>query len=107
VRRKITLEYAVHEARRAGLAGSFFSTGDHNQFFSIPIEIIRRRAGLPPPAPGQPGPFSLGAGGAIGDAFVRSGFRDVEVAHHGGPAAAGFGRGVPALRGRRRLRSAL
>jgi hypothetical protein len=61
VRRKITLEY-VHEARRAGLAGSFFSTGDHNQFFSIPIGIIRRRAGLPPPASGQLGPFQSRGG---------------------------------------------
>jgi SAM-dependent methyltransferase len=35
-----------------------YSTADRNQFFSIPVSVIRRRAGLPPPAPGQPGPFS-------------------------------------------------
>ena len=40
-----------------------YSTADRNQFFSIPVSIIRRRANLPPPAPGQPGPFSLGATG--------------------------------------------
>jgi hypothetical protein len=31
-----------------------------NGFFSIPVSIIRRRAQLPAPAPGQPGPLSLG-----------------------------------------------
>ena len=56
-----------------------YSTPDKNQFFSIPISIIRRRAQLPPPAPGQPGPFSLGAPGVLEDAFRTAGFRDVET----------------------------
>jgi ubiquinone/menaquinone biosynthesis C-methylase UbiE len=37
-----------------------FTTPESNRFFSIPIGIIRRRAQLPPPPPGLPGPFSLG-----------------------------------------------
>jgi SAM-dependent methyltransferase len=37
-----------------------YSTAENNKFFSIPVSIIRRRAQLPPPLPGQPGPFSLG-----------------------------------------------
>jgi len=41
-----------------------YTTPDRNAFFSVPISIIRRRAALPPPLPGQPGPFSLGAPGA-------------------------------------------
>ena len=28
-----------------------YSTADRNEFFSIPVSIIRRRAQLPPPAP--------------------------------------------------------
>jgi ubiquinone/menaquinone biosynthesis C-methylase UbiE len=56
-----------------------YSTPDRNQFFSIPITIIRRRAELPPPLPGQPGPFSLGAPGVLEDAFKTAGFRDVET----------------------------
>lgn len=52
-----------------------YSTAERNGFFSIPISIIRRRAKLPPPAPGQPGPFSLGGPGVIEDAFRQSGFR--------------------------------
>lgn len=56
-----------------------YSTPENNRFFSIPISIIRRRAQLPPPQPGQPGPFSLGASGVIEEAYRRAGFRDIEV----------------------------
>jgi ubiquinone/menaquinone biosynthesis C-methylase UbiE len=40
------------------LAGIVYSTPEANPFFSIPVAIIRRRAQLPAPAQGQPGPFS-------------------------------------------------
>lgn len=56
-----------------------YSTPDKNEFFSIPITIIRRRAELPPPLPGQPGPFSLGAPGVLEEVFKTAGFRDVET----------------------------
>lgn len=56
-----------------------YSTADRNGFFSIPVGIIRRRAQLPPPAPGQPGPFSLGGPGVAEAAFARAGFRDIVV----------------------------
>ena len=56
-----------------------YSTPDKNQFFSIPISIIRRRAQLPPPLPGQPGPFSLGGPGVLEEAFRAAGFRDIEI----------------------------
>jgi SAM-dependent methyltransferase len=56
-----------------------FSTPDQNRFFSIPISIIRRRAQLPPPAPGMPGPFSLGAPGVMESALSTAGFKDVTV----------------------------
>jgi SAM-dependent methyltransferase len=54
-----------------------FSTPDQNRFFSIPISIIRRRAQLPPPAPGLPGPFSLGAPGVMEQMLRDAGFVDV------------------------------
>lgn len=54
-----------------------YSTAEENKFFSIPVSIIRRRASLPPPSPGQPGPFSLGQPGAIESAFEQAGFRNV------------------------------
>ena len=54
-----------------------YSTADRNEFFSIPVSIIRRRANLPPPLPGQPGPFSLGGPGVLRDALKLAGFRDI------------------------------
>ena len=60
-------------------AAVVYSTPDRNAFFSLPVGIIRRRAQLPPPLPGQPGPFSLGAEGVLAKALQQAGFRDVEV----------------------------
>ncbi len=67
------------------MAAIVYSTAERNRFFSLPVSIIRRRAQLPSPAPGQPGPFSLGGPGAIEDAYRRAGFRDVEVKLLGAP----------------------
>ena len=56
-----------------------YSTPERNPFFSIPVSIIRRRAGLPAPAPGLPGPFSLGQPGALEAAYEEAGYREAEV----------------------------
>ena len=71
----------IHHALRDGgrFAAVVYSTPDRNGFFSIPVGIIRRRANLPPPLPGQPGPFSLGAEGVLAKTLEQAGFRDVEV----------------------------
>jgi SAM-dependent methyltransferase len=61
------------------VAAIVYSTADRNQFFSIPIGIARRRAALPPPQPGQPGPFSLGQPGVLKAAFEQAGFGDVRA----------------------------
>jgi SAM-dependent methyltransferase len=60
-------------------AAIVYSTPDSNRFFAAPIGIIRRRANLPPPAPGQPGPFSLGGEGVLEKAFAEAGFRGVQT----------------------------
>lgn len=60
-------------------AAMVYSTPEQNQFFSIPVSIIRRRAQLPPPHPGQPGPFSLGSPGVLEDAYRKAGFHDVRT----------------------------
>ena len=66
--------------RPGGRAGAIvFSTPDRNRFFSVPVSIIRRRAGLAPPPPGQPGPFSLGGEGVLAAAFEDAGFHKVDV----------------------------
>jgi SAM-dependent methyltransferase len=56
-----------------------FSTPDRNGFVGIPLSIIRRRAQLPAPVPGQPGPFTLGTPGVLEHELRGAGFRDVEV----------------------------
>lgn len=61
------------------VAAIVYSTAESNPFFSIPVSVIRRRAQLPPPAPGQPGPFSLGGPGVIEAAFAEAGLRDIQV----------------------------
>jgi SAM-dependent methyltransferase len=69
-----------HALRPGGrVAAVVYSTADRNGFFSVPVGIIRRRAQLPPPAPGQPGPFSLGAPGVAEQTFADAGFRDITV----------------------------
>lgn len=67
------------------LAGIVYSIPENNGFFSIPVGIIRRRAELPAPAPGQPGPFSFGAPGVIEAAFEQAGFVDIAVRRLGAP----------------------
>lgn len=56
-----------------------YSTAESNRFFSIPISIIRKRAQLPPPLPGQPGPFSLGSPGVLEAAYQRAGFHNIQT----------------------------
>jgi SAM-dependent methyltransferase len=69
-----------HALRPGGrFAAVVYSTPEKNPFFAVPVGIIRRRAQLPPPLPGQPGPFSLGGPGVLGKALEQAGFRDVEV----------------------------
>lgn len=66
--------------REGGRIGAIvYSTPEKNEFFSIPVAIIRNRAHLPPPQPGQPGPFSLGAPGVLERVFTDAGFRDISV----------------------------
>jgi SAM-dependent methyltransferase len=66
--------------RKGGrFAAIVYSTAERNEFFSVPVRIIRTRAKLAPPAPGQPGPFSLGSPDVLKDALVQAGFHDVKV----------------------------
>src|SRR5688572_12128572 len=62
-----------------------YSTAENNRFFSIPISIIRKRAQLPPPLPGRPGPFRLEAPGVLGAAYRRAGLREIHARVVRGP----------------------
>ena len=66
--------------RPGGRIGALqYTTPEANGFFSVPIGVIRRRAELPPPLPGQPGPFSLGTESVARDALTAAGFVGIEV----------------------------
>jgi SAM-dependent methyltransferase len=66
--------------RPGGRIGAIvYGPADLNGFFSVPVGIIRRHAQLPAPAPGQPGPFSLGTPGALEAALTEARFRDIVV----------------------------
>lgn len=71
----------MRRALRPGgrIAVVVYSTPERNEFFSLPVSIIRERAQLPAPAPGQPGPFSLGGPGALEATLRQAGFDDVGV----------------------------
>jgi SAM-dependent methyltransferase len=72
-----SLESARAALRPGGrYAAIVFAEPDRNGFFAVPIGIIRRRAELPPPAPGLPGPFSAVN---VGELLDEAGFTDVEV----------------------------
>ncbi|MBK7314800.1 class I SAM-dependent methyltransferase [Candidatus Aalborgicola defluviihabitans] len=88
---------ALREWRRALKAGGrvcviVFSTPERNSWGAVPASIIRRRAQLPTPVPGQPGPFSLGSPGVLEGVFRQAGFANPEVSavpvpHRTGSAA--------------------
>ena len=56
-----------------------YSTADRNGWGMTPLSIIRQRAQLPPPVPGQPGPFSLGADGVLEGMFHKAGFSSSDM----------------------------
>jgi SAM-dependent methyltransferase len=72
---------SIRSALRPGgrLAAIVYSTPERNGFFSVPVGIIRRRAEVPAPAPGLPGPFSLGSPGVIEAELEAAGFGDIDV----------------------------
>lgn len=75
---------AVRGVRRVLREGGRFAAvvyagADRNEFFSIPVSIIRDRAQLPAPQPGQPGPFSLGDPERLSDLLAANGFTDVRI----------------------------
>jgi SAM-dependent methyltransferase len=63
--------------RRGGhYAAIVFAEPDRNPFFSGPLGIVRRRAQLPSPAAGLPGPFSCVN---LAEQLEAAGFTDVDV----------------------------
>jgi SAM-dependent methyltransferase len=71
------------------VAAMVYSTAECNGFFSLPVSIIRRRARLPPPLPGQPGPFSLGQPEVLEKALADAGFTDIRIEKVAAPVRLG------------------
>lgn len=71
----------IHHALRHGgrFATITYSSAATNGFFSLPVSIIRDRAELPPPADGQPGPFSLADPEVLERELTRAGFHDIVI----------------------------
>jgi SAM-dependent methyltransferase len=66
--------------RPGGYVGAIvYGTPEECRFFSDPVGVIRRHAKLPPPTPGQPGPFSLGAPGRIEGLLESAGLVEVRT----------------------------
>lgn len=60
------------------LSAIVFTTPEKTPFFSIPVKMIRQKRSLPPPKPGQPGPFSLGTPGLLAESMKNAGFHHVD-----------------------------
>lgn len=63
------------------IAVSVFSTPDRSPVIAMPMDVLWRyttRAGAPPPAPGGPGPFSLGQPGQLAGLFRAARFSEVQ-----------------------------
>lgn len=71
----------MHEQLRDGghVGAITYAGAELNGFFSVPVGIIRRRAALPAPLPGQPGPFSLGDPDVLTQSMTDAGFKNVQI----------------------------
>jgi SAM-dependent methyltransferase len=65
------------QLRAGGKIGAMVYATD--PFFSVPVSIIRKKAKLPPPLPGQPGPFSLGDPAILEKSFLDAGFKNIDI----------------------------
>jgi SAM-dependent methyltransferase len=78
------------QLRPGGRIGAItYAEADRNGFFSVPVGIIRRRAALPAPLPGQPGPFSLGDPEVLASRLREAGFTDIDITRVPAPVRLG------------------
>lgn len=72
---------AVQRVLRPGarFAALVFTTPANSPFFAQSMAILLRHAGKPPPPPGSPGLFALGADGALEALMAGGGLSDVKT----------------------------
>ena len=56
-----------------------YTAPERNPWGSVPMGIIRERAQVPPPLPGQPGPFRLADESELRGMFEQAGFRSFDT----------------------------
>ncbi|HTM36797.1 MAG TPA: class I SAM-dependent methyltransferase [Terriglobales bacterium] len=96
---------ALRESRRVLRDGGWmsavvYSTPQRNPFFSIPVSIIRRIAGLSPPAPGLPRPVQPGRRRSAGGGLPKRRFQGGQGSRRGCRAASPLGGRVCPFRAR-------
>jgi SAM-dependent methyltransferase len=71
----------IHRALREGarVATAGITQPAENPFSAITMRIIGMRAHLPPPRPGDPGPYSLGSETVMHDSLQAAGFADITI----------------------------
>ncbi len=76
----------VYRVLRPGgkFAALVFSAPEKNTWLAIPGKIAMEAASLPPPAPGQPGLFSLSQPQRFTAVLQEAGFTNVEITSHSG-----------------------
>lgn len=72
----LEMKRVLHSGGR--ISAVVFTTAKKTPFFLIPARLIREKRGLSPPDPNRPGPFSLGAPGALASEFKTAGYKDVQ-----------------------------
>lgn len=71
----------VRKALKPGarFAAAVWGEAEQVPFIAIPQRVAAREGNFPPPPPGSPGPFALGAPGALEKVFADAGFVDVRA----------------------------
>jgi SAM-dependent methyltransferase len=59
------------------LAAAVWSVPEKAPVLMLPLKVAADAAGLPPPAPGSPGPFKLAELSKLENAFMEAGFRNI------------------------------
>jgi ubiquinone/menaquinone biosynthesis C-methylase UbiE len=71
----------IYKSLRDGgrFAAAVWSTADKVPQLSLPMNISRREANVPPPPAGTPGPFSLANEKLLYDVFKKAGFKNIQI----------------------------
>jgi SAM-dependent methyltransferase len=73
---KTMKEALVQDGR---IAAAVWSTPQRVPAFLLPLEIVMKETGTPPPPPGTPGPFSLADMNRLREIFGQEGFQDIRT----------------------------